>query len=110
MSVASGMRFYRRFFRAVFYSATVISAALLLGILGYHFIAGFEWIDAVLNATMILTGMGPVGTLTTSAAKLFASVYALFSGLVFVTASGIILSPMLHRVLHQFHADDRDLR
>jgi hypothetical protein len=59
---------------------------------------------------MILTGMGPVGTLTTTAAKLFASAYALFSGVVFITATGILLAPIFHRVLHQFHIDERDMR
>jgi len=90
-------------------SGTVIAVSLFLGVLGYHFICDFDWVDSVLNASMILTGMGPLGNLTTTAAKLFASAYALFSGVVFITASGILLSPMFHRVLHRFHIEEKDL-
>lgn len=82
------------------------TVALLLGTLGYHFIADLEWIDAELNAAMILTGMGPVDPLTTTASKVFASVYALFSGFMFLTSVGIVLSPVFHRVVHRFHLDD----
>ena len=102
-------QFYHRFFRALMVSGTVIAVSLFLGILGYHYICGFGWVDALLNASMILTGMGPVGTLTTDGAKIFASGYALFSGVVFITASGILLSPMFHRVLHRFHIEEKDL-
>jgi hypothetical protein len=91
-------------------SAGLIGFSLGLGILGYHFIAGFNWVDSLLNAAMILTGMGPVGTLNSDAAKLFASAYALFSGVVFITATGILLTPIFHRVLHRFHIEERDLR
>ena len=101
---------YHRFLRALALSAVLIGFSLGLGILGYHFIAGFNWVDSLLNAAMILTGMGPVGTLNSDAAKLFASAYALFSGVVFITATGILLSPMVHRVLHRFHVEERDLR
>ena len=79
-------RFYHRFLRASFLAGTVIGLSLLLGILGYHFIAGFGWIDSLLDASMILSGMGPVKTLDSSAAKVFASCYALFSGVVFISA------------------------
>ena len=78
---------------------------LLLGVTGYHWIGGLPWIDAVLNASMILTGMGPVDELHTVAAKLFASGYALFSGLVFITVTGVVLAPIVHRVLHIFHLE-----
>jgi hypothetical protein len=91
-------------------SAGVIGFSLGLGILGYHFIAGFNWVDSLLNAAMILAGMGPVGTLNSDAAKVFAAAYALFSGVVFITASGILLAPMFHRVLHRFHIEERDSR
>ena len=101
--------FYHRFLRALLVAGGVIGVSLGFGILGYHFIAGFGWVDSLLNATMILTGMGPVGTLSSDAAKIFASAYALFSGIVFVTATGIILSPMFHRVLHRFHVEEKGL-
>ena len=89
-------------------AAAIVGIALAVGILGYHFIAKLGWIDAILNASMILTGMGPVASMNDTASKLFASAYALFSGVVFLTAMGIVLSPMFHRVLHIFHLDDQD--
>jgi predicted permease len=102
----------RRFFgrMALFLAAAtgVILVALGLGMLGYHWICGLDWIDALLNAAMILTGMGPVAPMTTTAAKLFASAYALFSGVVFLSLMGVVLSPILHRVMHQVHLDDPD--
>jgi len=101
-------RFYHRFLRAVGFSSILIGFSLGLGILGYHFIARFNWVDSLLNAAMILTGMGPVGALNSDAAKVFASVYALFSGLVFITATGIVFAPIFHRVLRRFHLEERD--
>ena len=86
-----------------------IVIALILGVLGYHYIAGFSWVDSILNASMILGGMGPVGDLPTDDAKLFASAYALFSGLVFISVMGIVLAPIAHRALHLFHLDEGDL-
>jgi hypothetical protein len=102
--------FSHRFLIALGLSQLLIGVSLGMGVMGYHFIAGLEWVDALLNATMILTGMGPVATLTTNSAKIFASAYALFSGVVFVSATGILLSPVFHRVLHTFHIEERDLK
>ena len=84
----------------------LIISALCMGVAGYHWIAGFSLIDALLNASMILGGMGPVGELHSPAAKLFASAYALFSGLVFITVAGLLFTPLIHRILHLFHVDD----
>ena len=84
----------------------VIGVALAIGIVGYHCIAGFDWIDSLLNASMILGGMGPVGELHSDAAKLFASFYALFSGVVFITTIGVVLAPVLHRAFHKFHLEN----
>jgi hypothetical protein len=83
----------------------IIGVSLGLGILGYHFCAGLSWLDALLNAAMILTGMGPVNALHTVAGKLFAAFYALFSGVVFITAVAVLLAPVFHRFLHQFHLE-----
>jgi len=83
----------------------LISGALIIGIIGYHWIAGFGLVDSILEASMILGGMGPVNQLPTQGSKLFASVYALFSGLVFIGVMGIVLSPMMHRLIHKFHLD-----
>ena len=86
-------------------AATIVVGSLAIGMAGYHWLAGFRWVDAFLNAAMILGGMGPVGDLETSAAKIFAGVYALYAGMVFLVAAAIILTPMFHRVLHRFHWD-----
>ena len=102
--------FLRRAVKFLALAGAVIGAALTVGVLGYHFIAGFGWIDSLLNASMILGGMGPVGELSSAAAKVFASLYALFSGLVFISVIGIVLAPAAHRALHLFHlkGDDRE--
>jgi hypothetical protein len=81
---------------------------LIVGVLAYHGFEGMAWIDALLNAAMILGGMGPVGELHTVAGKLFASFYAIYSGLFLIAATGILLAPVFHRVLHKFHADGDD--
>jgi hypothetical protein len=86
----------------------IVGVALTLGVLGYHFIARLAWIDAVLNAAMILTGMGPVDPMKDTPSKVFASAYALFSGVVFLSSIGIVLSPIFHRILHKFHLEDTD--
>jgi len=84
----------------------IVSLALAAGVIGYHVIAGLSWVDSVLNASMILTGMGPVDTMKDTASKLFASAYALFSGVIFLSAVGIVLAPIFHRIIHAFHIDD----
>jgi hypothetical protein len=89
-----------------FIAVAVIAIALGIGVLGYHHFAGLPWIDSLLNASMILTGMGPIDPMRSDAAKLFASLYALFSGVVFLTAVALLLSPIFHRLLHHFHLDD----
>ena len=87
----------------------LILLSLFIGIAGYHWLAGYGWVDSLLNASMILGGMGPVGFLTNTGAKVFASAYALFSGLVFIAVIGIVFAPITHRMLHKFHIDDEDL-
>lgn len=80
--------------------------AIGIGVFGYHYIAKLGWIDALLNASMILSGMGPVDHLTTRAAKLFASAYALFGGLIFMVTMGVVLTPLVHRLLHRLHIQE----
>jgi hypothetical protein len=94
--------------RSLAVAGVIILPSLGLGVLGYHFVGRLPWIDALLNASMILTGMGPVDPMQTIGAKLFASFYALFSGIVFITTAGVILSPMVHRILHAFHVEPKD--
>jgi flagellar biosynthesis protein FliR len=86
----------------------IVAIGLFLGVLGYHFIAGLAWVDSILNASMILTGMGPIDPMKTTSAKLFASGYALFSGVVFLTSMSIVLAPVFHRAVHRFHLDDEE--
>jgi hypothetical protein len=83
----------------------LIAASLAVGMLGYHYIAGQTWPDSFLNAAMILSGMGPIGDLKSTAAKIFAGSYALYSGLALILIAGIILSPVVHRFLHKFHLE-----
>jgi hypothetical protein len=86
----------------------MLMVALFIGIGGYHWLAGLGWIDSLLEASMILGGMGPINPLTTTNAKLFASVYALFSGVVFIALMGLLLTPVAHRLLHKFHVKDSE--
>ena len=83
----------------------LLGASLLLGVCGYHIFEGLSWVDSLLNASMILGGMGPINSLHTLGGKLFASFYALYSGLVFLAFAGIVLAPPLHRLLHRFHLE-----
>src|SRR5213592_3101079 len=85
--------------------ALVVGPALIIGVIGYHTLVGLPWIDALLNASMILGGMGPVDPVRATGGKLFASFYALFSGLIIIAATGILLAPFLHRLVHKFHLE-----
>jgi hypothetical protein len=86
----------------------IIAGSLAMGILGYHFFENLPWIDSLVNAAMLLGGMGPVNELHTNAGKLFASFYALYSGIVFLVSVGVILAPLYHRFLHRFHLETED--
>lgn len=81
---------------------------LLIGIAGYHWVAGLGLVDSILEAAMILGGMGPVNPLATTGAKLFAATYALFCGVVFIGIMGILLTPVVHRILHKFHVKETE--
>ena len=89
-------------------AAAVLALSLYGGALGYRLTEGMSWLDAFLNAAMILAGMGPVTELATAGGKLFATFYALFSGVVFLVAVGLLLAPALHRILHRFHLEEGD--
>ena len=86
----------------------IIAFALFIGVAGYHFIGGLPWIDALLNASMILGGMGPVDPLITAPAKLFAAFYALFAGVAFLAIAGVLIAPIAHRFLHHLHLEVED--
>jgi hypothetical protein len=102
----SRRQFARRMLRCFASSLVLVAIALGIGTLGYHLICDLRWLDAFYNASMILTGMGPVAEMKTDAAKLFASFYALFSGIVFLGMMAMMLAPVAHRLLHRFHIDD----
>lgn len=101
--------FYQRLARHAALGVTVIVVSLGLGMIGYHVFEKLDWVDAFVNAAMILSGMGPVATLQTDAGKIFAGCYALFSGLTLVAILGIIFAPVVHRFLHKFHLEDQRL-
>ena len=101
-------KFLRRLAMHGLAAGGVVVVSLSLGILGYHFLAGLPWIDALLNASMILTGEGPVDPMRTATAKLFASFYALFSGVVFLAIWSILVVPVAHRLLHKLHLEGKE--
>lgn len=98
-------KFYQRLGMHVLIAAGILLISLLIGMLGYHFLAGLSWIDSMLNASMILGGMGPVDALRTDPAKIFASLYAIYSGVIFLVTVGIIIAPIFHRIMHHFHLE-----
>jgi len=87
--------------------SSLIGVSLLVGMAGYRYIAGLPWIDAFLNAAMLLGGMGPVDDMPTDAAKLFAGFYSLYCGVVFIASAGILVVPVAHRLLHKLHLGDK---
>lgn len=100
--------FIRRVLKHFVIGTLIIFVSLMIGVCGYHFLENISWIDSLLNASMILGGMGPVNELHTNAGKIFASLYALFSGIVFLVTVGIILAPAVHRLLHNLHLEVKD--
>lgn len=105
----SRRKFYFRLGRSFLAALLLIGVSLLGGMVGYHHFEGMPWIDAFANASMILSGMGPLTELKTWEGKLFAGLYALYSGLVLIVAAGVLFAPVIHRFYHQFHVEtDRD--
>lgn len=107
-ALLSRQAFAARVARSALIGGGLFIGSLAAGIVGYHVLVGLPWIDALLNASMILTGMGPVAQVTTVAGKLFASFYALFSGVIFLGATGVVVAPIAHRLLHRFHAETEE--
>jgi hypothetical protein len=99
-------RYHQRLLKSSLLAGGVIGVSLAIGMLGYHFLAGIEsWVDCLYNASMILGGMGPVADLKTNGGKVFASFYALYSGVALLTSVGVLIAPALHRALHRFHIE-----
>ncbi|HEV8003391.1 MAG TPA: hypothetical protein VGP63_26240 [Planctomycetaceae bacterium] len=97
--------FARRLATNAAFSVGLILVSLFAGMLGYHFFEAQSWVDAFANAAMILSGMGPLGQLNTTGGKIFAGLYALYSGLALILAIGVVIAPIVHRFLHRFHME-----
>jgi hypothetical protein len=95
--------FLLRLLRSIGLGLIALCISLGIGMAGYHFYESLPWVDAFVNAAMILSGMGPLNPLYTTAGKIFAGCYALYSGLIFIIITGIILAPVIHRFFHQLH-------
>jgi hypothetical protein len=101
--------FFRRLVHHALLGIAVLIVSLGMGMIGYHTFEKMTWIDAFVNAAMILSGMGPVATLNSNAGKIFAGCYALYSGIALIGVLGIIFAPVIHRFLHKFHLEDKAL-
>lgn len=97
--------FAGRMLKWLMITTLILLASLILGVVGYHYFEDLPWVDSLLNASMILGGMGEVDALHTTGGKLFASFYAIYSGILLVICGGLLLVPVFHRVLHVFHAE-----
>ena len=97
--------FLRRLVRYATYSLAIIVFSMFLGMAGYHFLGRLGWVDAYLNAAMILTGMGPVDPMPTAAGKIFSGLYAIYSGVIFLSVVAMMFTPIAHRLLHIFHLE-----
>lgn len=100
--------FLKRVLRYTFFSVSLLVVSLLIGTTGYHYLAGLGWLDSFYNASMILTGMGPVNVLTEPTAKLFSAFYALFSGVIFLSIVAVFFAPFAHRLMHLLHVDPEE--
>lgn len=98
--------FLVRVMRYTLFSLALLGLSLGIGVVGYHYTNELNWLDSLLNASMILTGMGPVDPMKNESAKWFASFYAIFSGVVFLSTVAVFLSPIVHRFLHQIHVSE----
>lgn len=98
--------FYRRLGKSILFSSSFLVFSLGIGVLGYKYICHMGWVDSLLNASMILGGMGPVNPIDNDAGKIFASFYAIYSGVAFLGAFAVIIAPIFHRFMHRFHLDD----
>jgi hypothetical protein len=102
----SGRDFARRMLRSLGIAAVLVAVSLLAGIAGYRMLEGRSWEDAYLNAAMLLSGMGPLWAPQTTGGKVFAGLYALYCGLAVLAIAGVVVAPLIHRMLHHFHADE----
>lgn len=104
--LASKVTFYQRILKNIIIALIIMAVCLIIGIVGYHYTDNIPWIDSLHNASMILSGMGPVVEIKSDTGKIFSSAYALFSGVVFITNVGVILAPAVHRIFHRLHLQE----
>jgi len=105
--LASRATFYQRVLKNIIIALIIMLICLVIGVAGYHFLCEASWIDSIHNASMILSGMGPVIEINSVGGKIFSSAYALFSGVVFITNVGVILAPAIHRIFHRLHVEEK---
>ena len=101
-------QFFNRILGHLTFAFFLVLVSLAIGVLGYHYTAGLDWLDALMNAAMILGGMGPVNSITSDAGKLFATFYALYAGVAFLAIAAVLIAPFAHRLLHSLHLDELD--
>jgi hypothetical protein len=99
--------FYKRLFRNALFAFVIMFICLLIGVIGYHYSCDATWLDSLHNASMILSGMGPVIEIKTTSGKWFSSIYALFSGIAFITNIGVLIAPVAHRFFHKLHLEEK---
>lgn len=100
--------FLRRLMASTLIGVGLVAGSLLVGMEGYHHFEALGWVDAFVNAAMLLSGMGPLLSPTTTGGKIFAGIYALYSGLAVIVIAGVAFAPVIHRFFHLLHAEDRD--
>lgn len=103
--VLSTKHFIKRLFLYLIFALLLVFCSVLIGVLGYHYIAGLSWLDSFHMACMILTGMGPVKEMMTNKAKIFSSLYALYSGVAFLSITAVLFAPVVHRIMHILHLE-----
>lgn len=97
--------FYSKLLKSSALGLTILIVSLTIGVVGYHYFFNIPWLDSLVNASMILTGMGPVDLAKTNGAKIFSSLYAIYSGVAFLTSVAVLFAPVVHRFLHRFHIE-----
>ena len=104
--LATKATFYQRILKNIILALAIMMVCLAIGVAGYHYTDNIPWLDSLHNASMILSGMGPVVEIKSNGGKLFSSLYALFSGVIFITNVGVILAPAVHRIFHRLHVEE----
>ena len=110
LEAPSTRKLMHRLRQPTLYALGLLVVSLIVGMAGYHWFAGFGWVDAFENTAMLLGGMGPIGDVTKTSGKIFAGVFALYAGILFLVVTALVLSPVFHHILHRFHWETRQKR